>query len=228
MAAAVPALGSGMTSLAIIGGTGYSGGNIAAEAAGRGFDVTVVARHEPDSLPSGATFVRGAVDDADLVSKLAAEHDLLVVAIHAVDADAQPVLAPALPALAAAAVAGGARLGVVGGAGSSLVAPGGPRVVDTPEFPEMFKPEALAHAGVLDWLRSDAVPAGLEWFYVSPAGEYGSYAPGETTGSYRTDDDLLVVNADGTSEISGTDYALAFVDEIATPKHRNARFTTGH
>lgn len=216
-----------MTSIAIIGGTGYSGGNIAREALKRGFGVTEVARHEPRSLLAGAVFQSGEISDDVLMRELAEDNDVLVIAIHAVDAENRPVLLPAMPAVTDAAREGGARLGVVGGAGSSLLSAEGPRLVDAPGFPEQFKPEALAHAEVLAWLRTSA-PESLDWFYVSPANVYGSFAPGETTGSYRTDGDVVVTKEDGTSEISGTDFALAFVDEIAHPRHRRQRFTVGH
>lgn len=216
-----------MTSIAIIGGTGYTGSNIAAEAAKRGMDVTAIARKPPAEPVPGVTYEQGAIDNAELVHRLAAGHDVLVIAIHAVDADDQPVLLPAMPAIADAAVAGGARLGVVGGAGSSLVAPDGPRVVDDPTFPAAFKAESLGHAEVLEWLRTKA-PAILDWFYVSPAALYGGYNPGEATGHYRTGDDVLVSDAKGVSNISGADFALAFVDEIEHPTHHNTRFTTGY
>lgn len=188
--------------------------------------MTAVSRNAPSTALPGVTYLQGDIHDDELVSRLARDHDVLVVAIHAVDGDDQPVLPQVVPAIADAA-AGHARLGFVGGAGSSLVSPGGPRLVDTDAFPEQFKPEALAHGEILDWLRSGEAPAELEWFYVSPAAEYGSYAPGVATGSYRTDADLLVTGDDGSSKISGPDFALAFVDEIETPAHRNARFTTG-
>ena len=80
---------------------------------------------------------------------------------------------------------------------------------------------------MLDALRSN-VPEGLDWFYVSPAALFGSFAPGETTGDYRLGGDELVTTEDGTSEISGTDFALAHVDEIEQRKHPRQRFTVGH
>ncbi|CAM4167746.1 NAD(P)-dependent oxidoreductase [Janibacter anophelis] len=107
------------------------------------------------------------------------------------------------------------------------MAKGGPRLVDTPDFHDDWKPEALSHAKVLDALRSDA-PDELDWFYVSPAALFGAFAPGETTGSYRLGGDELVTTEDGTSEISGTDFALAFVDEIEQRKHPRQRFTVAH
>lgn len=63
---------------------------------------------------------------------------------------------------------------------------------------------------------------------MSPPPPCSVLAPGETTGSYRTDDDLLVTKDDGSSEISGTDYARSFVDEIEQRAHVRKRFTTGH
>jgi putative NADH-flavin reductase len=96
--------------------------------------------------------------------------------------------------------------------------------VDTPDFHEEWKPEALTHASVLDWLRSDETPAGLQWFYVSPAAAYGGFNPGTPLGEYRTSEDVLLTDSEGKSEISGADFALAFVDEIEHPKHINQRF----
>jgi putative NADH-flavin reductase len=168
---------------------------------------------------------QGNIHNAGLVDELAAGHDVLVVAVHAKPQDG-PGLGEALDALTAAAAKHGIRLGVVGGAGSLHVSEGGPRVVDLPEFPEQFKGEALAHAAVLGELRS--TPEVIDWFYVSPAGEFGSYAPGEATGRYRVGGDILVTDENGKSEISGADYAKAFVDEIENPVHRRERFTVAH
>lgn len=211
-----------MTSIAIIGGTGYAGSHIAAEAVRRGHAVTAVSRSSAE-VPAGVTHVTGSVGDQALVERLAAEHDVLVIATHATG---DPALLDLVPAVTKAAAANGARLGVVGGAGSLQVAEGGPRLVDTPEFPAEYKPEALAHAEVLEALRADA--SGADWFYVSPPAVFGSWAPGEATGAYRTADDVLIADGPAGSEISGADFALAFVDEITTPAHRNARFTVAH
>src|SRR5581483_6240845 len=60
-------------------------------------------------------------------------------------------------------------------------------------------------AGVRDELR--ASPEEVDWFYVSPGAMFGAYAPGTATGQYRTGGDVLIVDADGNSEISGPDYA---------------------
>lgn len=214
-----------MSHLVIFGGTGYAGSHIAGEALRRGHRVTSYSRSQPSQPIEGVEYRIGSVSDADTVTDAAREADQLVVAVHGADAGGRP-LVESVPHLVRAAVGSGARLSFVGGAGSSLVAPGGPRVVDTPEFNDEWKPEALAHADVLAALR-DAT-SDLRWFYVSPAGLFGSWAPGETTGAYRTGGDLLVAKDDGSSEISGTDFATAYVDEIEQGNHPDQRFTVGH
>jgi uncharacterized protein len=135
-------------------------------------------------------------------------------------------LLEAFPALTRAAAAHGTRLGVVGGAASLLVAEGGPRLIDTPEFPDQFKGEAGSAAEVLEALRAGVT--GADWFFVSPAAGFGSYNPGQPTGKYRVGGDILLTDESGKSEISGADYALAFVDEIDYPRHHRTRFTVAY
>ena len=83
--------------------------------------------------------------------------------------------------------AGVRRLVVVGGAGSLEVA-SGTRLVDTPDFHEEWKPEALGQAEALDLYRS--AETDVDWTYVSPG---ALLAPGERTGRYRTAGDQLLV-----------------------------------
>ncbi|BBH17295.1 NAD-dependent epimerase [Nocardioides baekrokdamisoli] len=197
-----------MAKIAIFGGTGYAGGHIAREAAERGHTVSVISR-------SAGADLQGSFADADFVNGVARDHDQIVIAT-------QPDgLLDALPTLLEGARTGGARLSFVGGAGSTLVAEGGPQLVETPTFPAEYKAVALAHGAVLDALRADAKDA--EWFYVSPAAAFGAWAEGEKTGSYRVSDDVLITDAEGNSTIGGADYAKAYVDEIENGKHKNKR-----
>jgi putative NADH-flavin reductase len=57
---------------------------------------------------------------------------------------------------------------------------------------------------------------------------YGSFNPGTRTGSYRVGDDVLLRDENGISQISGPDYAIAFVDELETPEHHRTRFTVAY
>ncbi|HEY9292268.1 MAG TPA: NAD(P)H-binding protein [Microlunatus sp.] len=210
----------------IFGGSGYAGGHIAGEAVRRGHSVTSYSRSGAPADPIDRVSYRtGSITDPAVVDQAATDADDLVVAVHGADVGGRPLI-DLLPELIRAAIKHDARLSFVGGAASSLISEDGPRLLDTPDFHQDWKPEATSHAAVLDALRD--APAELDWFYVSPAALFGSYAPGEATGHYRTGKDLLVTQEDGSSEISGADFALAYVDEIEQRNHVRERFTTGH
>ena len=207
-----------MSRVVVFGYSGYAGGAITRELAERGHDVLGVSRGA-DGEAAAVAVRAGSIFDAQLVEEVAAGADHLVVALHA---QGEPPLATALPHLMASAVAHGATLSFVGGAGSLRVGENGPRVFETPDFPEAYLPEAQAHGAILDSLRE--APAELDWFYVSPAAEFGSWNPGERTGEFRIGGDVLLTAPDGSSTISGADYAIAYVDEIERGEHRRERF----
>lgn len=117
------------------------------------------------------------------------------------------------------------RLGVVGGAGGSLVAPGGPRLFDQ-DFPEEYKHEAQVGIDSLALLES--TDEDLDWFFIHPAEVFGPWAEGERTGHYRDGGDVIVRDAEGKSFISGADFAMAVVDEIEQGNHHRERFTVGY
>jgi len=215
-----------MSTIVVFGGTGYAGSAITHEALSRGHQVVAVARDTSKLDPAdGLTLAQGDAFDADFVAEVTTGADVVVVALHAVQSDGSE-LKDRFQHFVDAASAAGARLGVVGGAGSLLVADGGPALYDTPEFPDAFKGEAKSHGQVLDALR--ASDTDVDWFYVSPAAAFGSFNPGERLGTYRTSDDLLLTDAEGNSEVSGADFAIAFVDEIETPAHHQARFAVAY
>jgi hypothetical protein len=110
-----------------------------------------------------------------------------------------------------------ARLLVVGGAGSLFAAPG-VRLVNTPEFPDVYKAESLAGTASLEALK--ALPDAGEWSYLSPP---PIIAPGERTGRYVVADDIPAGET-----ISAEDYAVALVDEIEQPAHTGPRFTVAN
>jgi Putative NADH-flavin reductase len=213
-----------MARIAVIGGTGYAGSNIVAEAVSRGHTVVSVARTVPAERVQGATYVEGTLLD---VPGLVAELQGVDVVVSAVAArgDMLGQVRPNVAALAAA-LPENVRIGVVGGAGGSLVAPGGGRLIDQDAFTEEYKPEASEAIGILEDLQAGS--ASRDWFYIHPAGAFGAWAPGERTGAYRDGGDVLVTDADGESFISGPDLGVAVVDEIENPKHSRERFTVGY
>ena len=212
-----------MSNIVIFGGTGYAGSHIAREAVKRGHAVTSYSRHRPESPIEGVVYRTGSLTDPAVLAEAARGADEIVVATHGADVGGAKLVA-FVPALIDAANAAGARLSFVGGAGSSLL-PDGTLLVDSADFQEEWKPEARAHAEVLDALR--AAPEPLRWFYVSPAALFGAWTEFPATGGYRTGGDHLVIGDDGVSTISGDDFALAYLDEIERSAHPRQRFTVG-
>lgn len=212
-----------MALIAVLGGTGYAGRHIVAEAAQRGHTVVSIARSVPGERVAGATYVEGTLLDVPGLVEQLPGVDVVISAVSP-RGEMAGLVRPNLEALAAT-LPDTVRLGVIGGAGGSLVAAGGPRVIDA-GFPEEFKDEALEMIGVLDDLESSA--SDRDWFFVHPAGGFGAFAPGERTGRYRTGGDVIVTDDDGASYISGEDLAVAVLDEIEDPRHSRARFTVGY
>ncbi len=199
--------------IAVYGATGNVGRQIVDEAARRGHQVTALSRHQKD-LPDGIVWQHGDLTDLDSVRAIAADNDVVVTANGpSREPGGDPFEFRTIIEGVAGAV-GSTRLFVVGGAGSLEAAPG-VRLVDTPEFPEEYKTEALASAAALGFLR-DAGPE-LDWTYLSPA---PVFPYGEPTGKY-------VVGADSPvgESISGADFAVALVDELERPAHSRSRFT---
>ena len=212
-----------MTRIAVIGGTGFAGRNIVTEALERGHTVISVARTLPGDRIEGATYLVGTILDVPtLVGQL--EGVEVVVVATSPRGDMEGKMRDAVAELVAA-LPEGVRVGVIGGAGGSLVAPDGPRLIDT-DFPEEFKAEAFEAIGILEDLQ--ATDAARDWFFVHPAGGFGAFNPGERTGNYRVGGDVLVTDDAGESYISGPDLAVAVLDEIESPKHRRQRFTVGY
>jgi putative NADH-flavin reductase len=200
--------------VALIGGSGQGGSRLLAELSRRGHQVTAIARHpEKISELPGVTAVKGdAFDKAGLVA-LIKGHDAVISAVHFSASD---------PKLLIEAVkeSGVKRYFAVGGAGSLEVAPG-VKLVDTPQFPAAYKPEATKGGEFLDLLRQEKR---LDWTFLSPSAVIG---PGERTGKFRLGKDQLLTNDKGSS-ISWEDYAIAAVDELEKPAHIRERFTVGY
>ena len=113
------------------------------------------------------------------------------------------------------------RLVIVGGAGSLYVNPEHTvQVIDTPDFPEEFKPLAGAQVKQLAELRERK---DVRWTYISPAGDF--QADGERTGKYILGGEELTLNSKGESIISYADYAIGMVDEIEKGNHIQQRIS---
>jgi putative NADH-flavin reductase len=200
--------------IALIGASGNAGSRILAELSRRGHHVTAIARHpeKVQALPGVTPLQADAGDVAGLAAAIKG-HDAVVSSVHFTASDPRKLIA-------AVQQAGVPRYLVVGGAGSLEVAPG-VRLIDTPEFPAIYKAEASAGNAFLDLLRQQPT---LDWSYLSPS---AMFVAGERTGKFRLGRDQLLANDKGSS-ISFEDYAIALADEIERPAHSRQRFTVGY
>ena len=187
--------------------------------------MTSYSRKAPEQPVAGVDYKTGTVLDESVLVQAVADTDVVVSALSP-RGDMEGQTSGVLAKVADLARNSGVRLGVIGGAGSLLVAPDGPKLAETDGFPDAFKPEAAEMGAVLEDLRASS--GGLEWFYVSPVGGFGAWAPGEATGTYRIGGDVLLTDADGQSNISGADLAKAIVTEIEEPTHTGSRFTVAY
>jgi uncharacterized protein len=190
--------------IVVFGPTGMVGSRIVGELERRGHVVI------------GASRAGGAdVTDPGAVAAAARGGDAVVSAVSARGVD-YTLADVARSLVEGVRRAGVRRLVIVGGAGSLEVAPG-VRLVDTPDFPEDWKPEALQHADALEVYRG---VDDLDWTFVSPA---AFIHPGERTGRYRLGGDRLLVDENGNSEISAEDYAIAIADLLEQDGHKRER-----
>jgi putative NADH-flavin reductase len=196
------------------------GSRLLREAVRRGHAVTAVVRDPRKfAAPAGRVIViKGDVGDAASVAAAVTGHDAVLSAVG----PAPEIIAGAPRALIEGLTrAGVKRVIVVGGAGSLEMSPG-VQLVDRPDFPAEYRAVALAHRDALNVFRQNTT---LDWTYVSPPADI---QPGERTGKFRLGGDALIADAKGRSRISAEDFAMAFIDEVETPRHLRQRFTVGY
>ena len=200
--------------IALVGATGNAGSRILAELSRRGHAVTAIARH-PEKIPAlkGVTPLKADAGDVAGLAAALKRHDAVISSVHFTASNPRKLIE-------AVHTAGVGRYLVVGGAGSLEVAPG-VKLIETPEFPAIYKAEAAAGGAFLDLLRQET---SLDWTFLSPS---ALFVPGERTGKFRLGGDQLLVNEKGSS-ISFEDYAVAMADEIEKPAHSRRRFTVGY
>lgn len=203
--------------VAVICANGKAGRLIVKEAKERGLDVTAVVRGENKSAADKVI----TKDLFDLKLDDLKNFDVVVDAFGAWTEETLPQHSTSLKVLCDALSGTDTRLIIVGGAGSLYV--NGEHTVcvaDGPDFPDIFKPLAVAMAKALGELR---LRNDVNWTYISPAGDF--QADGEKTGEYILGGEELTLNDKGESIISYADYAVALADEIVKGKHIRERIS---
>jgi len=206
----------------LFGATGNIGRAIAAELVARDHSVTGVTRSGGSGVAPwpGAVLRAGDVTDPASVTEVVAGSDAVISAIGPGSGSdrPQPFVAAAHALITGTRQAGVRRLLVVGGAGGLEVAPGR-QAVDSPDFPEAYRANALAQREALEVYRT---VDDLDWTYVSPAAEIGA---GPHIGDYQIGHDRMLYAEDGKSHISYADYADGVVDCLEQGTHLRERIT---
>jgi putative NADH-flavin reductase len=203
--------------IAVIGANGKAGRLIVQEALERGHEVTSVIRS--NSAVTGSKELKK--DLFQLTYEDLKDQEVIIDAFGAWTPETIPQHITATKHLSDILSGRMNRLLVVGGAGSLYVDPEHTlMLVDTPEFPEMFKPLANAQGEALQLLRARN---DVRWTFLSPAADF--LADGPRTGTYKLGGEELTLSDAGESRISYADYAVAMVDEAENGRNIKARFS---
>lgn len=215
-----------MGNIAIIGASGFVGFALLKEALNRDHKVTAIVRNpEKISLSNqNLTIKQGDVRNVETVQELVKGMDAVISAYNPGWSNPElyhDTLKAYCSIIEGCKEAGIKRLLIVGGAGSLYI--NGIRLLDMGVIEETILPGAKSLAEVLYSLQKNEKE--LDWVFFSPA---ANIAPGERTGIFRIGKDDLITDAEGKSNISVEDYAVAMINEMENPKHHFERFTIGY
>ena len=216
-----------MKNVVLIGASGFVGTAILNELLNRGHKVTAIVRDAKKMTVSNPnlTIVEADVTDTDALKEAGKGKDAVISAynpgwknphIYEDTLKNYPLI------VESAKQAGVKRLLIVGGAGTLFYAPG-KMVIDADDVPAQLLP-GIKSLGefYLNTLRKEK---DIDWIFLSPA---ANMTPGQRTAKFRIGKDDLVVDANGDSNISVEDFAVAMVDELEQEKHHKERFTIGY
>ena len=207
-----------MKKVAVIGANGQAGSKIVDEALLQGHDVVAIVRNKAYQNDKTGVIYKDimSLEKADL-----AGFDVVITAFGTWSEESRYLHTDGLMHLADLLSGTQTRLLVVGGAGGLYIDESHTTcLIDTPEFPDEYKPTANAMANGLAELRKRD---DVRWTYLSPAAEFEADMP--RTGKYITAGEVFTVNEKGESVISYADYAIAMIDEIKNEKFIQKRFS---
>ena len=205
--------------IAIIGANGRLGQLLVDEATDRGHDVLAIVREKKKDFKGNVEVLEK--DLFDLTYDDLKDYGVIISAFGVWVPEQMEQHQTSLSHLADTLSGKNNRLLVAGGAGSLYVDKGHTqRLMDSPDFPESYRPVATNMAKGFDLLkeRND-----IPWGYISPAANF--IADGPRTGSYTPGEEVLLTNSKGESQISYADFAIAMIDEAENGSHIHTRFT---
>lgn len=213
--------------VAVVGSTGFVGSKIIKELVDRNYEVLGISRESNISEYDNLTYLKLDIFDTNELAEYIKGYDVLVSAYSSGWGNPNmhdDFVNGSLSIQNAVKLAGVKRYIVIGGAGSLYVSDS-VQVVDTDEFPELFKPVARAARAYFNLLKNED---SLDWLYLSPALEMH---PGIVTGrteKYRYGTVSPIFDENGKSTISVEDLAVAVVDEIEEKKFSKTIFTVAY
>ena len=213
--------------VAIIRTTGFVGTNLVKEIAGRGNEVTAIARNPKDETIANVTWAKADVFNADELAEVLKGHDAVVSAYNPGWANPNiynDAITGSKAIQEAVKKSGVKRYIYIGGAGSLYIAPK-LQLIDTPEFPADYKAGASAARDYLNILKEEKE---LDWAFFSPAIEMHQGITTGRTGKYRLGLENPVFDENQRSILSGEDVAVVIADEVENPKHHQQRFTAAY
>lgn len=217
-----------MKKVAVIGATGFVGSHVVKELANRGYAVEAIVRDASKVEQNDSVKAKSIdVNNIDQLAEGLQGSDAVISTYNAGWTNPNlynDFLTGSENIEKAVEKAGVKRLIIVGGAGS-LYTPDNIQIVDTPDFPEAYKPGATAARDYLNKIKENN---NLDWTFFSPAIEMNQANVGTRTGKYRTSLETPVFDDNGRSILSVEDVAVALVDELEQNNHIRERFTAAY
>ena len=216
-----------MKNVVLIGASGFVGTAILNELLSRGHKVTGIVRNPASVTISDPNLeiVQADVSDANALIAVCKGKDAVISAYNPGWKNPniyEETLKNNPNILESVKKAGVRRLLFVGGAGTLYYAPG-KMLMDAEGVPANLLP-GIKSLGEF-YLNTLLKENDIDWIFLSPA---SNMMPGKRTGKFRTGKDHLVVDANGDSNISVEDFAVAMVDELEQENHHKERFTIGY
>ncbi|MCM2677533.1 NAD(P)-dependent oxidoreductase [Alkalicoccobacillus plakortidis] len=204
--------------VAVIGATGKAGNLIVEELKERGHEVTAIIRNAKKLNITGVHVLEKDAFELDATDIKPFEAVVNALGFPPDQSDKHVTFGRHLIDLFSEVKS--TRLLVVGGAGSLYVdKEHTTQLIDTPEFPDAYKPIAAGQGTNLADLREVSA---FDWTFVSPAADFR--ADGSRTGTYTKGAEEFFFNKAGNSYISYADYAVAMADEVENASVLKGRF----